>query len=51
MKGKSTGTYLKHGVCVSCSIQFVEGREERWKGGWRPSPEQLKAYRDVIIDS
>lgn len=22
--------------CWNCYIQFVEGREERWKTGWRP---------------
>lgn len=44
MKGKSTQTYIKHGVCVDCTIQFVEGREDRWKSGWRPSPEQLQSY-------
>ena len=44
MRGKSTQTYFKYGVCVNCTIQFVEGREDRWKTGWRPSPEQLAEY-------
>ena len=22
--------------CLKCYIKFVEGREERWKSGWRP---------------
>ena len=22
--------------CLKCYINFVEGREERWKSGWRP---------------
>lgn len=44
MKGKSTQTYLKHGVCIDCTIQFIEGREARWASGWRPPEEQLKAY-------
>lgn len=44
MKGKSTYTYYDHGVCINCFIHFIEGREEKWKSGWRPSEEQLKAY-------
>ena len=27
----------KFGCCWDCYIQFVEGREERWKKGWRPN--------------
>jgi hypothetical protein len=26
----------KHDCCYSCYIQWVEGREKRWKTGWRP---------------
>tara|TARA_R110000765_G_scaffold400009_1_gene494872 strand:+ start:132 stop:518 length:387 start_codon:yes stop_codon:yes gene_type:complete len=26
----------KYECCHDCFIQFVEGREERWKKGWRP---------------
>ena len=28
--------------CNKCYIQWVEGREERWKTGWRPNNENLK---------
>ena len=45
MKGKSTSTYYDYGVCVNCFIQFIEGRETRWKSGWRPSQEQLEAFK------
>ena len=27
----------KFECCASCYIQWVEGREERWKTGWRPN--------------
>ena len=27
----------KFDCCFSCYIQYVEGREERWKNGWRPN--------------
>jgi len=27
----------KFGCCHRCYISWVEGREERWKTGWRPS--------------
>jgi len=47
MKGKSTQTYIQHGVCVNCVINFVEGREVRWTSGWRPSQEEVDAtYQD-----
>jgi len=26
----------KYECCLDCFVQFVEGREERWKKGWRP---------------
>ena len=26
----------KFDCCEKCYIQYVEGREERWKTGWRP---------------
>ena len=26
----------KFQCCFECYIQYVEGREERWKTGWRP---------------
>ena len=28
---------LKYECCSKCYIQYVEGREERWTEGWRPS--------------
>jgi hypothetical protein len=27
---------IKFDCCFSCYVQWVEGREERWKTGWRP---------------
>lgn len=27
----------KFDCCLKCYIQYVEGREERWKSGWRPN--------------
>lgn len=45
MKGKSTQTFYNFGVCVYCFIEFIEGREERWKDGWRPDEEQMKSFR------
>ena len=29
----------KFDCCHKCYIQWVEGREERWKSGWRPNNE------------
>jgi hypothetical protein len=29
----------KYECCFNCYIQWVEGREERWKTGWRPEGE------------
>jgi hypothetical protein len=28
---------IKFNCCFNCYIQYVEGREERWKSGWRPN--------------
>tara|TARA_R100000008_G_C3578609_1_gene166873 strand:- start:880 stop:1278 length:399 start_codon:yes stop_codon:yes gene_type:complete len=28
---------IKFDCCSKCYIQHVEGREERWLGGWRPN--------------
>ena len=28
---------VKFDCCFNCYIQYVEGREERWKSGWRPN--------------
>ena len=27
----------KFECCFECYIQYVQGREERWKSGWRPN--------------
>ena len=27
----------KFDCCLKCYIQWIEGREERWKKGWRPN--------------
>ncbi len=27
----------KFECCFDCYVQYVEGREERWKTGWRPN--------------
>ena len=27
----------KFECCFACYVQYVEGREERWKTGWRPN--------------
>jgi len=27
----------KFDCCFKCYVQWVEGREERWKSGWRPN--------------
>jgi hypothetical protein len=40
---RSTNSYYDFGVCMLCFIQFIEGREERWRNGWRPSPEEVEA--------
>ncbi len=29
----------KYGCCYECFFKYVEGREERWKSGWRPKGE------------
>ena len=28
---------VKFNCCNKCYIKYVEGREERWLGGWRPN--------------
>ena len=28
---------IKFETCNNCYVQYVEGREERWKQGWRPN--------------
>jgi|TARA_R110001583_G_scaffold61810_3_gene182306 hypothetical protein len=31
---------LKFECCNKCYLQYVEGREDRWKEGWRPSEDK-----------
>ena len=33
---KDDAYMMKYDCCYKCFIQWVEGREERWKTGWRP---------------
>ena len=28
---------VKFECCYKCYVQYIEGREERWKSGWRPN--------------
>lgn len=51
MKGRSTFSFYSHGVCVNCSIYFVEGREKRWESGWRPSTEEMKIYESSLVET
>lgn len=45
MKGsKSNTTWFKYKACMSCFIEFIEDREQRWLDGWRPDPERVKAF-------
>lgn len=49
MKGhKSTISYYNFACCADCHIQWVEGREEKWKEGWRPTSEQIAEYFQKI---
>ena len=36
--------FTKFGCCFNCYVQYIEGREERWNGGWRPN--NTKAFND-----
>ena len=36
-KSKDDVYMTKFGCCWNCYIQYIEGREERWKNGWRPN--------------
>ena len=38
--------YTRHKCCHKCSTYFVEGREDRWKSGWRPNDEDMKKYSE-----
>lgn len=29
--------FAKFGSCIKCFVKYIEGREERWKSGWRPN--------------
>ena len=53
MKGKSSLTWYKYKCCIDCVIEWIEGREERWLSGWRPSAEEIaaKEQRDKQVDS
>jgi hypothetical protein len=31
--------FTKFECCFDCYIQWIEGREQRWKSGWRPKIE------------
>jgi len=49
MRGsRSTQTYYDWGCCMNCHIEFIEDREERWRSGWRPSPEEVAAFQRKI---
>lgn len=42
MRGSyATRTYYDFGCCDVCHVEFIEGREERWKSGWRPDADQV----------
>jgi len=51
MKGKSTNSFYSYGVCMHCQIQFIEGREEKWKSGWRPSEQEVEAFKQSLSSS
>lgn len=36
-KSKDDVYMTKFGCCFKCYVQYVEGREDRWKNGWRPN--------------
>lgn len=45
MKGsRSNRTFYDFGCCMDCHIEFVEGREQRWTDGWRPTSEQVAIF-------
>lgn len=50
MKGKSTNSFYDFGCCIDCKIFFIEGREQRWRDGWRPSDDDLKHMREFMKD-
>ena len=36
--------FTKFDCCFKCYVNYVEGRESRWKSGWRPN--NTKAFND-----
>jgi hypothetical protein len=47
MKGtKSIATYYDFQCCVNCWIEWIDGREEKWKSGWRPTTEQVENFKN-----
>lgn len=50
MKGKSTASWYDFGCCIDCKIFFIEGREQRWKDGWRPSEGEVAQYKEFMKD-
>tara|TARA_R100001082_G_scaffold110595_3_gene90982 strand:- start:489 stop:866 length:378 start_codon:yes stop_codon:yes gene_type:complete len=36
-KSKDDVYMTKFGCCWNCYVQHVQGREKRWKNGWRPN--------------
>ena len=40
-KSNDTLYMTKFDCCEKCYIQWVEGREERWKKGWRPDTNEI----------
>ena len=36
-KSKDDVYMTKFDCCFKCYIQYIEGREDRWKKGWRPN--------------
>jgi hypothetical protein len=33
-----------HECCNNCYMEFIEGRREEWKNGWRPEKTIIKDY-------
>ena len=50
MKGRSTITYYDFGCCVDCWVYFVDGREAKWKSGWRPTQEEVDRMLSFMRD-
>jgi hypothetical protein len=46
MKGKSNTTFYKWKCCYYCFLEFIEGREQRWLDGWRPSAEDMRNFEE-----